>query len=685
MFTSQGLFSEIICPYNAACVLPNCLFAHPVLASSNPTFLQGGGSLEESAIGIEKDEGGPRKRRKLDEDGHVTSKRSVEITETVLKPKASFIAVNRAISPPPLRRDLGASTNTSVVPKQYPPQKPPREDAKKVSTLSDSYQVPVKKAITKSSPQAPQAQVKLAVLNPRMLKHSPASHDIRYRLLKALHDHLARLNTELRKDADKSEAALVLSDQEVIIMALDLEEKVATEKPTIYTNIVKNHILAYKRLSVKEWKEERLKEIAKAKALRAPKNVITTATDSPILIDTGLSEEEELAFLPQLYAPVQLISKYGYVTSIPTQESIEVANKGIEAAKGWEVCDRCRARFQVFPGRREEDGALTSGGSCKYHWGKPYFQDRDARDPKAKREKKYRCCGEGVGDSTGCTTAEAHVFKVSEAKRLAALLNFEETPPNDNPYRTPVCLDGEMGYTVHGLELIRLTATSWPSGEEILDILVRPIGEVLDLNSRWSGVSPQQMANAVPWSSSGKHSSGQLRIASSLTQARGLLFSQLSPTTPLIGHGLENDLNAIRIIHPTIIDTALLFPHKAGLPYRNSLKVLMQQHLNRIIQSQVVIDGKMEGHDSKEDANAAGDLVRWKIGEKWKIMKLSGWKIEDGKFTAPKGTVSPPRSHLSVEFLEMESSGSSVVAGGKKRTIADISGGDIEDGEIGDE
>jgi hypothetical protein len=121
--------------------------------------------------------------------------------------------------------------------------------------------------------------------------------------------------------------------------------------------------------------------------------------------------------------------------------------------------------------------------------------------------------------------------------------------------------------------------------------------------------------------------------------ARDLLFSHLSPEVPLIGHGLENDLNAIRVIHPTIIDTVLLYPHKAGLPFRNSLKALMALHLNR--QIQVVIDGKMEGHDSKEDANAAGDLVRYKLKQEWQRMQSSGWELGNEGFKPPATKAAP--------------------------------------------
>lgn len=254
----------------------------------------------------------------------------------------------------------------------------------------------------------------------------------------------------------------------------------------------------YKRMTVQGWKDERRAERQEAE----PDVPEAAPIEPPTLIECGLTAEEELAFLPRLYTSFDGLEKHGYVTLVPTEAEVEKARQGVEAAKGWEVCDRCKARFQVFPGRREEDGALTSGGKCIHHWGKPYWPERSAGDPRAKRERKYRCCEELIGDSPGCTQSDTHVFKITEVKRLATILNFAETPENDQALGKPICIDGEMGYTVHGLELIRLTATAWPGGDELLDILVRPIGEVLDLNSRWSGVWPQQMTDALPWSSS---------------------------------------------------------------------------------------------------------------------------------------------------------------------------------------
>jgi hypothetical protein len=226
-----------------------------------------------------------------------------------------------------------------------------------------------------------------------------------------------------------------------------------------------------------------------------------------------------------------------------------------------------------------------------------------------------------------------------------------------------------MGYTVYGMELIRLTATSWPSGEEVLDVLVKPMGEILDLNSRFSGVWPEDMATAKPWSpgddlvpkKSDKGEPGMngeiksvvksdIKIVSSPAAARDLLFSLLSPSTPLIGHGLENDLNAVRIIHPTLVDTIILYPHKGGLPFRYGLKHLMATQLNKKIQRDGV-GNEVLGHDSAEDARAAGELARLKVMKKWKDMQWEGWKVEGDKIMQPEAW-NHAKWNLTTEFIE---------------------------------
>jgi len=674
MFTSKGLFSEIRCPYKDTCILPNCIFGH---SKEQPTATPA--AVENKSYVAVDDDGAQERRRKRqkvndenecpgsgsemataalpDREGGEQSLPSTNKAHTPDQKRKKVSSLTRPISPPPLRNKDQNGT----------PWLLGRPQAQKSSTStpksnSNGSPTPLKATPEKSSIKTP---FKKEGLNPRPLKiPNPATHQMRFKLLQALHDQFKRLNSELEKDANDAEEKLVLSEQALITKALNIEEE-AAHTPTIYSNAVKNKILHYKRMTVSQWVEEREKEVAKSKAKEAAL-MLDKPTSKPKLppkvIETGLKLEEEIMLLPRLYTPITGLSKHGYITSIPTDEEIEAAKQGIEAAKGWEVCDRCKNRFQVFPGRREEDGALTSGGKCTYHYGKPFFPDRSASDPKAKREKRYRCCGQAIGDSSGCTQGDCHVFKITEVKRLAAVLNFKKTPENPaKEVSNPVCIDGEMGYTVYGLELIRLTATSWPSGAPLFDVLVRPVGEILDLNSRFSGVWPKDMASAQPFSASNPASEkGSLQIVSSPAEARALLFSHLSPQTPLIGHGLENDLNASRVIHTVIIDTALLFPHKAGLPYRNGLKTLMSTHLNRDIQ--VVSNGKMEGHDSKEDANAAGDLVRYGVAEMWAKMKREGWVVEHGGVFVP-----PARGGESLE----RKGGELGTGAGKKRGLED--------------
>lgn len=582
MFSSIGLFKHIDCPEHPHCSLLNCIFAHRSVSEVPPATV----SLSEGRLGeADIDQNGPRKRRRLTLP--VTASREI---------------------PPPAR-----GVQTKAV-----------ENGP--ASLNESSTSP-KPEIT--SLPAKTVQVSL---NPKMIKNPPAAHGVRIQLITMIHEQMVRLNEEVQ---DSSQNVLRLSPQELIIGALEEEESIAKQNPAVYLNIIKLRITKLKKMKLAEWKEERLKQIAK----RAPVELVARTESTPKIIGTGLSSSQEIAFLSKLLAKQGDLARHGYVPYALSDEEIAQARLGVEAAQGWEQCDRCKTRFQVFPGRREEDGALTSGGTCTYHPAKPRRPQAKDRADKGHKEAIYACCNETVAESAGCTQATTHVFKISEPKRLALIMPFKETPPKE---LTPgpnmaVCLDCEMGYTTLGLELIRLTAIAWPNGEDLLDVLVRPLGEVLDLNSRFSGVWPKDYANALSYEcisvdeeKPSKGSEQRLRIVESPTIGRDLLFEHLTPETPLIGHALDNDLNATRIIHPSIVDTVLLFPHPRGLPLRFGLKALMKKQLDRDVQM-----GGDQGHDSKEDARAAGDLVKFKVSEMWKTMKRDGWTERNTEFFPP--------------------------------------------------
>ncbi|CAI7643218.1 unnamed protein product [Penicillium crustosum] len=608
MFTSLGLFGAIPCPQGDGCTLLKCIFSHDNKSVPAET--------RNSRITSSGDDGPPSKRVKVENTqllgspipSHSLKESSLEMgrhSSESVTPKRSQNTQNTSCAP-----EISRPTSS-----HDPPKPSGNEPAKRTNTTSAG-----------SSSQLPPRKAPKETLNPRMLPHAPATHGSRTTILQKLHSAMTALNEKLRKDKNDSNRCFVLTPDELITMALDEEEKFARDSPSVYGNVIRLRIVKVTKMGTDEWAKE-------------PREI-------PRAINTGLTPAEEIAVVSQLVTPVTGLEEHGYVTKQPTDADVETAKRGVDESKGWEKCDRCGQRFQVFPGRRE-DGTLASGGHCDYHPGRPVYPQRKKTDHVTGPSQPYfPCCSEALGASTGCTKANTHVFKVSEAKRLASILQFKTTPsqPGKGPLE-PVSIDCEMGYTTFGLELIRLTAVSWPTGRDLLDVLVRPMGEVLDLNTRFSGVTPQHYASAslygtpvpsinAPSADEKKTTNPPLQLVQSPAEARDLLLKLLQPETPLIGHAIDNDLNACRIIHPTIIDTVLLYPHPKGLPIRISLKALVQRHLGRDIQ---VGD---HGHDSKEDSIATGDLVRVKVGEKWKELKKKGQKIEDGRLICPAGEVS---------------------------------------------
>lgn len=468
---------------------------------------------------------------------------------------------------------------------------------------------------------------------PRKLVKEPALFTRRLALLKMLHGFMKPINDKIAKAVKPEIKALHLDMNQLNKLAVDEEERIATANPGVYENVLKLRLLKVKKMTPEEWVKERFEALAKEKGLPPKK-------PPPKKVDTGLTPKEEVTFLSTLICPQDGLDKYGYVTALPTATELDEARSAQVSADFWEVCDRCSTRFQVFPERREEDGALTTGGQCTHHWGRKVYPKRSKNA--GLEPTTYSCCHEPVG-SPGCTTSETHVYKISDPKRLSLVMPFIETPENNAaPSDMAICFDCEMGYTTHGLELMRLTAIAWPSHKPLVDVLVRPIGHLLDVNTRFSGITVEQFLNAKPYDPADpKPRRNDIRIVESPYAARDLFFAHVSTSTPVLGHALENDLNTLRIIHPNIIDTVLLFPHKRGLPLRHGLRALAKEKLDIDIQQ-----AGAAGHDSYEDAKTTGELIRFKVAEKWKQLKHDGWEFRDGGVFPPMPHGTPPPQAL---------------------------------------
>jgi len=251
-------------------------------------------------------------------------------------------------------------------------------------------------------------------------------------------------------------------------------------------------------------------------------------------------------------------------------------------------CARCNKTFYV-DGR----GEYLSREKCLYHWGKVFY----GGGPHCHDMDRYTCCNQ-VGSCNGCCSAKVHVWR-GRLFQMPGLhgpfKNFIRTksrkcnPPNG--YHGVYALDGEMCYTTQGMELIRLSVVGI-DGRPVYDTLVQPENPIVDYNTRFSGLTERDMQN---------------NPVKSLRHVQNDLMGFISSSTILIGHGLENDFRALRLVHTLVVDTSVLYPHYYGLPYRRSLKSLARSYLKQDIQTAT------QGHDSFEDARASLELVLCKV------------------------------------------------------------------------
>jgi len=180
-------------------------------------------------------------------------------------------------------------------------------------------------------------------------------------------------------------------------------------------------------------------------------------------------------------------------------------------------------------------------------------------------------------------------FKISPARHRVDDAAANEA--DDDAFEPAVAVDCEMCRTTVGLELTRITAVAW-NGDVLLDEFVRPSHPIVDYLTKYSGITEDMMRD----------------VKTTLDEVRDRLFRFVKADTVLVGHSLDSDLKALRICHSRILDSSILYPHPRGSPYKHKLAYITKGFLRREIQKT-----DRNGHDSKEDALAALDLVKLKL------------------------------------------------------------------------
>ncbi|KZS03739.1 putative RNA exonuclease NEF-sp [Daphnia magna] len=146
-----------------------------------------------------------------------------------------------------------------------------------------------------------------------------------------------------------------------------------------------------------------------------------------------------------------------------------------------------------------------------------------------------------------------------------------------------ICVDGSYG-------LARVAVVD-EHLKTLYHTYVKPDVEIADYLTRYSGITEELIRDV------------EKRPFDVQQDLRNLL----PPDAILVGQSLQSDLKALKLFHPYIIDTSVIFNMTGTRSFKSKLKVLAASFCGRQIQN------SMDGHDPTEDAIAAMELVMLKM------------------------------------------------------------------------
>lgn len=159
-----------------------------------------------------------------------------------------------------------------------------------------------------------------------------------------------------------------------------------------------------------------------------------------------------------------------------------------------------------------------------------------------------------------------------------------------------VALDCEMAGIASGAsEAILLCVTDYITGALLLSRFVHPSEKITQMRTSIHGISKSTLNTAI----------SEGRALSGWEGARSELWKYIDGNTILVGHALQHDLDALRIIHPNIVDSGILSRKAVGIHrIQWGLHTLCSELLNLEIRN-----NKGGIHDCLEDVMATREVV----------------------------------------------------------------------------
>ncbi|KER31327.1 hypothetical protein T265_02383 [Opisthorchis viverrini] len=174
-------------------------------------------------------------------------------------------------------------------------------------------------------------------------------------------------------------------------------------------------------------------------------------------------------------------------------------------------------------------------------------------------------------------------------------------------------IDCEMVVTKLGSELARVTMVD-ESNFVVFDRLVKPENPVEDYVTKFSGITRDMLAP----------------VTTTVADIQREVDELLPPDAILVGHSIANDLQAMKIYHPYLIDTSVIYNLKGARTSKARLRFLAEHFLGRMIQTGT------SGHSSAEDAIATMDLVRLKLSQDLSFGDVTtSWRFPEHYYALP--------------------------------------------------